>query len=131
MSWDVFIQDLPEVQRAADIPKDFRPGPLGERTKIERLVAEAWPDAEPGEPGWFFLQTEACDLSLHLITAKGVVEHMVVHVHSGDDAPKRVKDLLDRTGFRALDSGTGDLFDANEPERGYRTWKNFRDRPEG
>ena len=38
MSWDIFIQDLPNVRTANDIPNDFKPQPIGGREDLLKRI---------------------------------------------------------------------------------------------
>lgn len=49
MSWDIFIQDLPDVTSVEDIPEDFRPGTIGEREVIVARLRNALPFLEHQE----------------------------------------------------------------------------------
>lgn len=53
MSWDVFVQDLPqEAKSAADIPADFRPASIGKRSAIIEKIREVFPTADFSDPSW-------------------------------------------------------------------------------
>ena len=119
MSWDIFIQDLPEVRSANEIPEDFRPRPIGERELLATRIRKVFPMAEPQDDDWFFVKAPDMDLSLqlHLEDAKQV-RYILVHVHGGPQSASGVAALLRELGLRALDTATGDLFDAATLEDG-------------
>lgn len=53
MSWDVFVQDLPqEAKNAAYIPSDFRPAAMGKRSVIIERIREVLPTADFSGPAW-------------------------------------------------------------------------------
>ena len=113
MSWDIFIQDLPPVSRVEDIPPDFRPRCIGERDAIVATMAEQQ------DNDWLFVKGVNIDLSLQLHMEDAVqVRYIVLHVEGGSQSAPAVATLLRQLGLRALDTATGDLFDAETLEEG-------------
>jgi hypothetical protein len=120
MSWDIFIQDLPEVRTASDIPDDFRPRPIGERDTLAKRILKVFPMAERQDDDWFFVKTPGMDLSFQFHMEDAVqVRYIVAHVHDGDLSAAGVAALLRELGLRGMDSATGDLFDAATLEEGF------------
>ena len=119
MSWEIFIQDLPEVSRIADVPADFRPAPLGTRDTLIATIRDAVPGAEPQDKDWLFVRTPGIDLSIqfHMEDAKQV-RYIVVHVHGGDMSAHCVAGIMRALDRRAIDTSTGELFDADGQEEG-------------
>ena len=65
MSWDIFVQDIPDEARAVrDIPDDFEPRPLGSRTEVIRRIPEVVPTADFSDPSWGTV--EGPDFSIEL-----------------------------------------------------------------
>jgi hypothetical protein len=57
MSWDILIQDLPNVALIEDIPSDFQPKPLGKRDEVVGRIASVFPDADfPAPLGGFWIE---------------------------------------------------------------------------
>jgi len=112
MSWDIFIQDLPDVASAKDIPVDFRPRPLGEREDVVARILRAIPNGDLQDTDWIFVNSDDIDLSiqLHMEDAEQV-RYLVAHVHGGVQSAACVAALLNELGLRALDSNTGEFFD--------------------
>ena len=53
MSWDIFVQDIPRGARdAGDIPENFQPRPLGERSEVIRRILEVVPEADFSDSTW-------------------------------------------------------------------------------
>ena len=56
VSWDVFVQDLPDgIRSVRDIPDDFSPAPLGTSEDIVERIRAAVPDIDFSDqryPGW-------------------------------------------------------------------------------
>lgn len=124
MSWDIYIQDLPDVASANDIPEDFRPAPLGDREELVARILAVTPDAARQDRDWIFLKLPDVDISIqvHMEDAT-LVRYFLVHVHGGDGSPAWVARIVRSLGFRALDTAMGGWFDPARPEQGYRIWK--------
>lgn len=119
MSWDIFIQDLPPVRTASEIPEDFRPRPIGAREELARRIRTVFPMADPQDNDWFFVKAPGMDLSLQLHMENAMqVRYILVHVHGGEHSAAGVAALLRELGLRAMDTATGDLFDAATLEEG-------------
>lgn len=128
MSWDIFIQDLPDVPTVADIPVDFRPGPIGRFDERLRQVLEAVPQAEQQDDDWLFVEAPDMELSISLTREVGTddLRGITVFVHGGAASPQCVAAIVKRLGLRALDTSTGEFFDTDAPERGYNAWLAYR-----
>jgi hypothetical protein len=119
MSWDIFIQDLPPVARVEDIPADFQPRCIGERETILATIRRVLPMAEQQDTDWLFAKGENIDLSLQLHMEDDTqVRYIVLHVEGGSLSAPAVAALLRQLDLRALDTATGDLFDAATLEEG-------------
>jgi hypothetical protein len=114
MSWDIFIQDLPDVPTIADVPADFRPRPIGTRDALIARVREAIPFADAVDPDWLFVKAEGIDISIQLHMEDAVqVRYMVAHVHGGEQSAACVAALLRQLGLRGHDTATGEIFDTS------------------
>lgn len=117
MSWDINIQDLPPVRSANEIPADFRPRPIGGRDGLAARIMKVFPMADPQDNDWFFVKAPDMDLSLQLhLEDADQVRYILVHVHGGPQSAPGIAALLRELGLRALDTATGDLFDAETLE---------------
>lgn len=114
MSWDIFIQDLPDVPSINDVPATHRPRPIGDRTSIIRKIKEAVPFAEEQDQDWLFIRQPGYDLSLQLhMEDRDTVRYIVAHIHGGDQSAVCVAAILRALDLRAHDTETGELFDGN------------------
>ena len=53
MSWDIFVQHFPaNAKTVADIPSDFKPAPIGDRTTIIEKIKDIVPSADFSDPTW-------------------------------------------------------------------------------
>ncbi len=130
MSWDVFIQDLPEVDSIEDIPHDFNPKPIGSRATLIAHIQEVIPQVDFSDPAWGILDTDGFSIEFNL-GKKEVVKCIALHVRGGAEAGACVADILKKLGLRALDSSTGEFFDVHNPEWGYNQWRAYRDKVVG
>ena len=129
MSWDIFIQDLPEgIQSVADIPEDFRPSALGPRSELIAAILEVFPQADFTDPAWGVV--DEADFSIEFnMGDRTEVRSIVLHIRGGDSAASAVERLLSHLGRRALDTGTGELFQGGSPStKGIRRWRAHRDK---
>ena len=58
MSWDILIQDLPDVATIEEVPDDFHPGVLGSRAEVVERLRSTFPDADFSNPSWGVLDRE-------------------------------------------------------------------------
>jgi len=128
MSWDIFVQDLPaSAQLVADIPDDFVPKSLGDRAAIISKIRQIAPMVNFSDPNWGTIDGE--DFSIEVNIGHGDPVHgFALHIRGGDLAAFVVADILDCLGLRAIDSGTGGIFQPNGLEAGLRRWRAYRDR---
>lgn len=112
MSWDIFIQDLPDVASLKDAPTDFRPKPIGTLDDLRARIMAAVPFADQQDADWLFLNSTEIDISIqfHMEDAKRV-RYIVAHVHGGAQSATCIAAILQCLGLRALDTATGDFFD--------------------
>ena len=129
MSWDIFVQDLPAgVRSLDDIPADFRPTPLCDRTTLIQRIRQVAPSADFTDPAWGHLETPTFSVEFNLGEDE-LVECLALHVRGDDAAAAFVSELLSHLGYRALDpqSDSG-LF---EPGRvaleSIHRWRRYRD----
>jgi len=112
MSWDIFIQDLPDVPSINDVPASHRPKPIGERDHIISKIKEAVPFAEEQDRDWIFIRQPGLDISIQLhMDGPSTVRYLVAHVMGGDMSAACVAAILRSLGLRAHDTSTGELFD--------------------
>ena len=128
MSWDVFVQDLPqEAKSAADIPADFRPASIGKRSAIIEKIREVFPTADFSDPSWGRINGDNWSIEVN-IGANEDCGGFALHIRGGDAAVGAVEAILQRLHLRALDTQTGDFFKAGpESIDSVRKWCAYRD----
>jgi len=129
MSWDLFVQDLPEgVRSVAEIPDDFQPAAIGPRARIVDSIARVFPNVDFSDPTWGRVQTPSLSIEIN-IGPEEICQSFAIHVREGALAPFAIHELLVELGHRALDpsSATG-LFSLREGSLdGLRKWQQYRD----
>jgi hypothetical protein len=129
MSWDIYVQDLPlEFERLADIPTGFRPGTLGERSRIIASICEVLPMADFSDPSWGVVDGDGWSIEVNL-GKDDVCRGFAFHVRGGGEAVGAVAAVLKHLNLRALDAQTGEFFSAGaEAQASFARWRAFRDR---
>lgn len=130
MSWDIYVQDIPEgLKTVANMPDDFVPRPLGARHVIIEKIRETVPTANFSDPSWGMI--EGPDFSIEVNLGKNEeVRSFAFHVRGGDLAAFVVADMLERLGLRAFDmSSDSGLFSIGpDSSVGQKRWRAYRDR---
>lgn len=128
MSWDVFVQSIPEgVQDVRDIPDDFVPDPLGPRDVIVAGIRDVFPAVDFSDPEWGHVEGDGYSIEISL-NAEDPVKSFALHVRGDTAATDAVAALLDRLGLRAFDpqSPTG-IFASERSDQGFEQWRAYRD----
>jgi hypothetical protein len=129
MSWDIFVQDLPaRISSAADIPDDFEPGSIGERSEIIAKLSALYPECNFADPSWGTLGLPGCWIEFNLGPADKF-RSFAMHVRGDERAPVVVGHIIAELGLPALDpcSPSG-LFEADPilQLESFTRWRNYR-----
>ncbi len=127
MSWDVFIQDLPNVSCMEDISENFKPQLLGRRVDLINRIKEVVPMADFSDPAWGTLDTDDFSVEFNM-GENDEVDCITCHIRGVSGGGACVAEIVKRLGLKALDSATGDFMDFNNPELGFEKWKVYRNR---
>jgi hypothetical protein len=131
VSWDIFIMDLPaDATSVREIPEDFKPNPLGQRSHLIRSILQVAPTADFSDPSWGRLDTDSLSIEISMGDSQ-IVDSIALHVRGGDPAAGAVADIITHLELRAVDSSTGDFFDPAAAVESLRAWRAFRDRAIG
>lgn len=128
MSWDVFVQHLPDgVRRVSEIPDDYEAEPLGARAELIAEIKRVLPDTDFSNPAWGKLDREDFSLEISVGTEE-TVDLITVHVRRGSAAAVyAVSQIITAVGGRGLDSWTGELFDPAIGSHSLRRWRTYVD----
>jgi len=128
MSWDIFVQDLPEgIKRIQEIPDDFHPKPFLPRTRIAETIKELVPFTDFSDPNWWRIKCAAFSIEVN-INSDDPSAGFALHIRGGEEVIGFVHELLERLGVRGLDpsSDTG-FFDMEKSRQGLQRWSSYRD----
>ncbi|HET6576127.1 MAG TPA: hypothetical protein VFG68_21170 [Fimbriiglobus sp.] len=129
MSWDIFVQDLPEgIRSVAEIPDDFVPRDvIVKRSDVLRVLAEVTPQADLTDPEWIRIDGPGYSIELSLANREDL-DVIAFFVRGGGEAAAVVAGILQPLGLRALDSSseTG-LFDFAYTTDSLARWRRYRD----
>ena len=128
MSYDIFVQDLHDHASSVDeIPSDFVPSPLGPRQKIIDGINAVFPSADFSDPAWGRIDHEDWSIEVN-ISEEDPCNSFALHVRGGREAMGAVAAILDKLGFRALDSSEGGIFSADSASiESFDRWRRYRD----
>jgi hypothetical protein len=129
MSYDIFVQDLPpEAETLGDIPSDFKPASIGERSTIIEKIKVVVPDADFSDPSWGRILGDDWSIEINM----GANEHcsgFAFHIRGGAGAFGVVEAILQALKLRALDPQAGGFFVAAPGAiDSFSRWRAYRDR---
>ncbi len=119
MSWDIFIQDLPDVPSIREVSADHIPGPIGKLEDLVVKILEVVPFGDRQDTDWIFATADDIDISLQFHMEDAVqVRYIVAHIHGGSQSAVCVGAILRHLGLRGLDTETSELFDGYSLDEG-------------
>jgi hypothetical protein len=123
---DVFVLNLPPgITDTCQIPRGYRPPPLGKRADIIAKISALYPQADFGDPSWGTLRLPQVSIEFSLGEDEEI-DHFALHVRGGDPAPHIVAHILGELGMRAVCSGSeSGLFDY-DPVSGSTAFDSWR-----
>lgn len=128
MSWDIYIQDLPpDATSVRDIPDNFRPQPIGQRSVLIEKILEVFPNADFSDPSRGLIRGDG--FSIVVGVGKEIVTSIALFVRGMNlEVVDLIERLLSDLNLRALDGGskTG-FFDAEASRSSFQQWVQYRD----
>lgn len=127
MSWDVYLMKIPEnISSVVEMGNDFESQPLGNHEDILKVFKELFPTSDFTDPNWGMLDTEDYAVEFN-ISKSDPVDSIMLHIRGNDKSVEIVEGICKRTGWRAIDTGSGDFIDfSNSPENSFKEWSRFR-----
>ena len=128
MSWDIFVQDIPEnAVSLDDIAEDFKPKLLVSRSNVIGAILKFAPFSDVSDLAWVRIQGHGADIEVSL-GDRDQVSGFVVHVRGGHAAIGIIAGILQDLRLRALDPGseTG-IFDPGKAGDSLKNWLEYRD----
>ena len=128
MSWDVIIQDFGDFKQISDIPNDFQPKSIGNKSDIIAKIKETFPDVKISDSSWLILENEICSIEFNIGHEENV-DSIMLHVRGEEsETINEILDLLERLNVRAVDTTTGEFIENKQNiKKGLMHWKKFRD----
>jgi hypothetical protein len=128
MSWDVLIQDFGDYKQISDIPNDFQPKSIGNKSDIIAKIKETFPDVRISDSSWLILEYETFSIEFN-IGDGDKVDSMMLHVRSDESGTiNELLGLFETLNVRAVDTSTGEFIENKQNiKKGLLQWKEFRD----
>lgn len=130
MSWDIFAVNVPLVFESMDeIPSDFKPKPLGNRSAVIARIERIVPTANFSDPSWGVIEKDGWSIELDMGEDE-ICKDFAFHVHGdGDEAVEVVARILDGLGIRGFDPQAGRLFVPGPSAiASFNAWRALRDK---
>ena len=107
MSWDIFVQDIPEhAVSLDDIAEDFKPKLLVSRSNVIGAILKFAPFADVSDPTWVRIQGHGADIEVSLGDQEQVAG-FAFHVRGGDASIRHHCRDTSRPSAAGVRSGLG------------------------
>ena len=129
MSWDVFVQDIPQSIRSVDeIPSNFRPASIGRRSELISRILDVVPFADFSDPTWGRIDGPTFTIEVNM-GEKDLLNGFAFHARGDEMAAEVIAEILLHLELRAFDPQVpSDLFELEfDPAVGLRKWRSYRD----
>ncbi len=126
MSWDICIQDIPDVSAVADIPKGFKPKILGRRGDLIKKIQAFLPSADFSDPSWGLYEDGLTSIEFNM-GKNEICESIMLHVRGGKDPNNLVAQILKYLGLKGFDMQEGEIFGVKDPKKSFLNWKSWKD----
>lgn len=125
MSYDIFVQDIPEsANTIEDIPDDFTPLKIGSRSEIISSILEIVPEADFSDPTWGTIESESFSIEINLGEDE-ILNSFAFHVRGDKTALTIISAILNHLDLRAFDSDG--IFNPKRSPESFKNWKEYRD----
>lgn len=127
MSWDIFVQDLPDVDDVSQIPDDFVPRPLGRRSDVIEAVRRAVPGANFSDPAWGRIDGPGFSIEVNLGDSEELGS-FALHVRGRTWPPESWRTSSTSSGTApSTPRATQASFPAAHAVESLRAWRSYRD----
>ncbi len=133
MSWDIFAVNVPlAFESIEEIPSDFKPKPLGNRSAVIAKIKRIVPTADFSDPSWGLIEKNGWSIELDMGDDE-ICEDFAFHVRGdGDEAVAVVARILDGLSIRGFDPQAGKLFVPGPSAiASFNKWRALRDKTRG
>lgn len=126
MSWDIYIQDFPQVKTVAEIPDDYRPQAMGTRAELIARIREVIPGVDFSKPYWGDFEGPGFSIEFAMGESEACTSITLIIRGGGQPVPL-VAALLDRLKVRGIDCQTSEFFDTEAAKKSFGDWQKYRD----
>jgi hypothetical protein len=133
MSWDIFVQDIPEdIKQISDMHEkysNFKPRPISTRSEIIRKIKNVVPEVDFSSPSWGIIDGAGFSIEVNMGDQEECLG-FAFHVRGGDAAAFVICDILESLSLRAFDpsSETG-LFEIGpDAVASLQRWRQYRNK---
>lgn len=125
MSWDLYVQDWGEFESLEQIPDNFEPKPLGDRSELIEKIKIAEPTVNFTDPSWGILENEFFSIEFNMGDSE-LSQGFVMHVRGNELAIPCIGNILDSLKLRATDGSTSNFFDVIKSQKDLKKWIAYR-----
>jgi hypothetical protein len=133
MSWDIFVQDIPEdvnkVQDMRERYSDYQPRPIGKRSEIVKKIKEIVPAADFSNTNWGVIEEKNFSIEID-VGEDEECQGFCLHVRGDMNAVSLISKILKHLNLRAFDPGseTGLFEFDNRSIDSFSKWNEYRQR---
>ena len=127
MSWDVLLFNITSDVTSLEQLGTQDPPELGPKSGVISMLREVFPDISFSDPNWAVVSRSSFSIEFNF--GEDPLQHLMLHVRGSDDAICAIRTICEVSNWRAFDMTTGDFINFNnDPARGLRKWRSFRDK---
>lgn len=127
MSWDLFVQDWGNARTLEEIPDDFQPQPIGNRTDIIRTILSAEPTVNFTDKSWGILENDQFYIEFNMGDDE-LLNSFAMHVRGNKLAIPCIANILRELNLRATDGSTPEFFNIEEGTKQLQNWIDYRNK---
>lgn len=133
MAWTALLFNVqPEIATSPDLPKNFKPPPLGTTEEVANVFTLLFPNISVwGSSGATLTTSEfSVEFNFHLNKKnEHIVDAIGLRVHGFDSVINVIQELCETTGWSAYDTSKGSFIDfKNNPAAGLQGWRDYAQR---
>ncbi len=129
MSWDIFIQYLPDnASKISDIPDGFEPVKIGNRDEIINHISNIIPECDFSDKSWGILDGNGFSIEFNMGN-EPEISGFACHIHGfSNEVINIIEKILDILKLKAIDPNYDNFFNRYDAEKSFKEWQNYRDR---
>lgn len=128
MSWDIYIQDIPEgLTNLDDWPEDYEMKPLGRRDDIISIIKEVIPEVDFSNPSWGVYEGDVFRIEFS-IGDEELCDCIALHILGEGEPVPIINQILSRLNCRALDCSAGGIYDPEKAMQSFKDFQEYRDK---